>query len=353
MVYSLVRPLLFRMDAEKVHHRLVRLGTMLQQVPLVLPVLRSIFTYQHPALHVQVDGVAYENPIGLAAGFDKNGEIPRFMSSFGFGHVEIGSVTSKQHTGNPKPRVHRVIEEQALVINYGLANHGAATVKRRIAAYDEKMPIGISIAKTPRVGGEQGIRDYAQSFRDLSMHGTYTTINISCPNVADGETYGENPRLLRSLLQTLSKEKIVSPVYLKLKPDYSHKQIDDILEVINSFPFVKGVIIGNLTKERKGAVAKRTESGGISGKPTRNKSTALIRYVYKKTNGQLTIIGCGGIFTAQDAYDKITSGASMLQLITGMIYLGPSTIRNINKGLVTLLEQDGFKSITEATGSRA
>jgi dihydroorotate dehydrogenase len=352
MLYKTVaKPILFRMDAESVHNRFMAMALKIQKSPAALRMIRSRLHYVHDSLRTTVDGVTYDNPIGLSAGFDKNAQVGAFMGALGFGHLELGSVTARPHPGNPLPRLARVPQDKSIIVYYGLKNVGARQVAKNLQTQHLLTPYGVSIAKTPTVGADKGIHDYVKSFRLLHEFGNYTTINISCPNVADGQTYGEEPARLAKLLHELSKCKVTKPVYLKLKPDYSIEQVNKILTIVKMHGYVKGVIMGNLTKDRTMLSEKNDQPGGLSGLPTKEKSTALIRHIYKKTKGKLTIIGCGGVFTAEDAYEKIRAGASLVQLMTGLIFNGPFTIKHINKGLVALLKKDGFTSIADAVGA--
>lgn len=300
--------------------------------------------------------IKFKNPIGLAAGFDKNAVLTGIIPVIGFGFMEVGSITAEKCLGNPRPRLFRLPKDNSLVVNYGLCNDGAIAIHKRLKGKRFRIPIGISIARTNKALNEQeSIDDYTKGFKIMQDIGSYITINISCPNTLDKKNFCD-PLRLDKLLKELKKYKHNKPILLKIKPDLTEKDIDKLLSIVSKYKFINGFIISNLSSKRnllnlkteKHIVNKTT--GGISGFPVKKRSTYLIRYVYKKTKGKYIIIGCGGVFTAEDAYEKIKAGANLIQLVTGMIYNGPGLIKKINKGLVKLLEKDGFNNIQQAVG---
>src|SRR3989344_1246087 len=310
-------------------------------------------------LETDVLGIHFKNPLGLGGGFDKEAKMVQLMPSVGFGFTEVGSITALPYEGNPKPWAKRLPKEKAIIVNYGLKSSGLGVMKKKIAAKKRFCPVIINIANTnhPSIKGNASIEDYNKSFVELQPLADIVNINISCPNSGDGAMFCENPELLNALLKKLGSNEITKPVVLKLKPDLSDKILDEVLKISSKYRFVRGFAISNLTNNRnslKGINAKEIEKfpGGISGLPVKDLSTSMVKKVYERTNGKYAIIGIGGIFTAQDAYEKITSGASLVEMITGMIYRGPTVMREINQGLVKLLEKDGFSSIREAVGQR-
>ncbi|MBU1034859.1 quinone-dependent dihydroorotate dehydrogenase [Patescibacteria group bacterium] len=355
---KLMKPLFFVADPEKVHDRIIRLGAAIGRSGVARRAASWLFSYQHPALQQTVNGIRFPNPIGLAAGFDKNAELIDVLPSVGFGFMEIGSVTGEPCAGNAKPRLWRLPESRGLVVNYGLKNEGCDAIAARLSGRSYKIPLGTSIAKTnseKTVRTEDGIADYARAFRAFAEIGDYTTVNISCPNAFGGEPFSD-PVRLNALLDALDEIPTNKPVFLKVTPDSGISGLDAALEVASRHR-VHGLVISNLTKNRDtdriaADELKRAGSGGISGKPVETLSSVLIAHARKAAGGRFTIIGVGGIFSAEDAYEKITRGASLVQLITGMIYQGPQLIGEINRGLVRLCERDGFSSISQAVGSR-
>ncbi|MBI4158692.1 quinone-dependent dihydroorotate dehydrogenase [Candidatus Woesearchaeota archaeon] len=349
MYKTIIRPILFQVDPEKVHNKALKLGSFFGKFAFFRKFLALFYDYRNDKLEVNVCGIHFRNPIGLAAGFDKNGVLFDIIPSIGFGFEEIGSVTALPCEGNLKPRLFRLIKDKVLVVNYGLCNDGVETVHQRLANKKFGIPIGINIAKTndKNIKGNKSVDDYWKSYEIMENIGDYITINISCPNSGDGRSF-EDPRLLEKLLSKLKMEK---PVFLKISPDIDKKKLSEVLKLSKRYS-VSGFVVANLTHDRSFLKTKNLDSleGGISGFCLKEKTDDLISYIYKKTKGKFVIIGVGGIFNAGDAYRKIRNGASLLQLITGMIYEGPSIVKKINKELVELLERDGFKNIEEAVG---
>jgi len=311
--------------------------------------------YQHLSLKQTIKGKKYLSPVGLAAGFDKDVNLMKLMPYISFGHEEIGSITALPCEGNPKPRMWRLPKQKAIVVNYGLKNPGCQEIARKMYAQKFQLPIGVSIAKTnckETVGTEAGIEDYYQSFRVLEPFGDYFVINISCPNAYGGLPFNDK-KSLDKLLTKLDKIETDKAVYIKLPPDIPTKRVNELIKVCDKHR-IDGFVIANLTKVRDNipeSELKKAGPGGISGKPVEEKANKMIAHVYKKTKGKYLIMGVGGIFSAEDAYEKIKQGSCLVQLITGMIYEGPQLIKKINKGLVQLLKKDGYKNISEAVGA--
>ncbi|MGD0977018.1 MAG: quinone-dependent dihydroorotate dehydrogenase [Minisyncoccia bacterium] len=351
---KILRPIFFRMDPERVHDQMVAFGVFLGKYPFTRKLTSGFFGYSDPTLKQNILGINFENPVGLAAGFDKNGVLSDILPSVGFGFTEIGSITGEKCDGNSKPRLWRLQKSRGLLVNYGLKNDGCETLSKRLEDKIFKIPVGVSIAKTnssETVEIKNGIADYVKAYREMSGIGSFHVINISCPNAFGGEPFTE-PARLKMLLAELEKVRVAAPVLLKLSPDLDHQQIDAILEIA-VHGGINGIICSNLTKTQnnhKIIDPSIPDRGGFSGKIVEEKSNEQIKYVYKKTAGQMLIIGCGGIFSAEDAYKKIRLGASLVQLITGMIYEGPQLIGEINFGLSRLLKRDGFSNIAEAVG---
>jgi dihydroorotate dehydrogenase len=313
------------------------------------------FDYKNPVLDQKISGIKFENPVGLAAGFDKNAWLIDILPFVGFGFMEVGSITGEKCRGNEKPRLWRLINSKALMVNYGLTNNGAEKISRRLKDKKFHFPVGIKIAKTNNkatVQLKKGIADYVKTAETFKNIGDYMTINLSCPNSFGGQDFQKKSRL-EKLLTEIKKLKLKKPIFLKIAPDLSEKQLDEIINLTKKYKLT-GFICSNLTKNRnnpKITDENLPEQGSISGKPAEELANQQIEYIYKQTKGKFIIIGCGGIFSAKDAYKKIKLGASLVQLITGMIFEGPQLISEINQGLVKLLEQDGYKNISEAIGS--
>ncbi len=350
------KPIFFRRDPEDMHDRIAAAGRVLGSNFLTRRLTGLFFNYSHPMLEQTIFGIRFKNPIGLSAGFDKDALLTDIMPEVGFGFEEVGSITGEACEGNPRPRLWRLPKSEALVVYYGLKNRGCEEISRRLRGKKFRFPVGINIAKTNcarTAETEAGIADYCKAYTAFAGIGDYYTINISCPNAFGGEPFSEKEGLekLLSGLETVPADK---PVFLKISPDMSEREFNDVLDVVARHA-ISGFVCTNLTKKREGndkiVDTNVPEKGGISGKVVEDLSNKFIADVYKKTRGRYVIIGVGGVFTAEDAYKKIRVGASLIELITGMIFKGPQAVSEINQGLVTLLHRDGFKNISEAIGA--
>lgn len=356
------KPFFFRQPPDKVHTAMIRFASKLQASPLLTRVVGYLFERHYPELCSRfLDGTPLQSPVGLSAGFDKNGEVAPLMKRVGFGFSEVGSVTAKACTGNPRPWFYRLPKSQSLVVHVGLANQGINKIRKRIAGYRPAdlthFPLILSVAKTnnpENISDAMAIKDYVTSLK-LAYHtphiGAYE-INISCPNTYGGEPF-TTPDRLDQLLRAVDAVHLKKPVLVKLPSSLPWRQQDSLLRVIVKHD-IAGVTVANLLKDRSSPAIKdplpASIQGGLSGLPTRATSDQLIRRIYKKYGRRLTIIGVGGIFSAADAYRKIRLGASYVELITGMIFNGPQLVAEINHDLVKLLRHDGFDSINQAIG---
>jgi len=353
----ILKPIFFQIDPERIHDYFVILGQFLGKYSITKGLSNLLFGYSHPSLNQNILGINFKNPVGLSAGFDKNAEMTDIIPKVGFGFTEVGSITGEPCEGNPKPRIWRLKRSQSLSVYYGLINNGCEAISKKIKNKKSLIPVGINIAKTNNretVNTEKAILDYFKAYKAFTNIGDYFTINISCPNAYGGEPFADSIKLDALLKKIMSVPKN-KPIFLKLSPDMNQKEIDEIIDVAVKWN-VDGFICTNLTKNRDNIniVDKEIQKlGGLSGKVVDDLSTELIRYIYKKTGGtasKFVIIGSGGVFDTEDAYKKIKAGASLIQLITGMIFEGPQVISTINLGLVKLLKKDGYKNISEAIG---
>ena len=352
------KPVFFSRDPEEVHDAMTLFGTVLGASRGVRSILRFLYAYASPSLRQTVLGIEFPNPVGLSAGFDKDALLVDVLPAVGFGFEEIGSVTGERCEGNPKPRLWRLPKSKGLVVWYGLKNDGSAAVSARLRGRTFGIPIGTSVARTndaTTVETEAGIRDYEKAFRAFADIGAYTTVNVSCPNTCGGEPFA-TPERLDALLSRLDAIETRKPIFLKMPADISTGELDALVAVCDTHR-VQGLILSNLTKRRDRATIDQAEvavagKGGISGKPVSDPSNELISHLWKTAGRRYVIVGTGGIFSAEDAYEKILRGASLVQLITGMIFEGPQLIGEINRGLVRLLRRDGFKNIAEAVGTK-
>ncbi len=364
MYKNLVKHILFRYDPEFVHDRAIGVGRFFGSNAVTRLITRIFFGYSNRGLRQVINGIEFSNPVGLAAGFDKNAEMAGAVPGLGFGFEEVGSVTAEPCEGNPRPRLWRLVRSRSLVVYYGLKNDGCEVIyKRMIKGIGKKgtkkkrrhFPYGINIAYTnSRENSAMGraIADYAKTYRKFAKLGDYTTLNLSCPNTYDDRYVFLKGKNLARLMAAIRKIRSGKPVFIKISPDMRRGDVDSIIKVAQKFG-VDGIICGNLTKKRKNSrIVEKSlpEKGGISGKAVEELSNEMIRHVYIRTKGSMTIVGCGGVFTAEDAYKKIKLGASLVQLITGMIFEGPQAISEINRGLVKLMKKDGFTNISQAVG---
>jgi dihydroorotate dehydrogenase len=351
----IAKPYFFRQDPEDVHDTMTRLGETLGKFGATRFLARAAFAYDDPRLQQRVDGIDFPNPIGLAAGFDKDAHLVDILPSVGFGFEEIGSVTGEPCAGNPRPRLWRLPKSKSLVVYYGLKNEGCEAVSARLRGRRFAIPIGTSVAKTncaATVDTDAAIADYEKAYRAFADIGSYTTVNISCPNAFGGQPFTD-PASLERLLARLEKVPTRKPTYLKLSPDVVGDQLDAVIDVAMRHG-VRGFISSNLTKDPAAATLvggeKFPEKGGLSGKAVAALADAQLAHVRRRTGGSATLIGCGGVFSAEDAYRKIRAGASLVQMITGMIFEGPQVVGDINRGLAALLKRDGFANVGEAVG---
>ncbi len=361
LVYQwLIRPILFRQDPEKIHDKITVLGQKLGANATARKIIKASLSFQSPQLAQSLWGITFNNPVGLAAGFDKNAQLYSIMPSVGFGFSEVGTVTFGDYAGNPPPRLYRLPKSKGVVVNYGLKNIGAQAIIESLKTKLKPIPQIISIGRTNNLTtAEQtaGINDYYQCLNEFIQAdvGDIYEINISCPNSFDGEPFTDSDNLT-ALLTKLYSLNITKPIFLKMPINLEWGEFQKLLDCALDFD-VSAVVIGNLNKDRANPLIKdiipKQVRGSISGKPTSELSNRLISATYKYCGDKVTIIGVGGIFSAQDAYEKIKRGASLIQLITGMIYRGPQLIGEINRGLLKLLRTDGFSNITEAVGTKS
>ena len=360
MIYRrTARPLLFMQDAENAHEHTLELLSNISH--LALPPGRDVFT--HTRLRVEVAGLAFPNPVGLAAGCDKNGRAVPVWPRFGFGFVEVGTVTAQPQGGNPRPRVFRVPAHEALVNRLGFNSEGSEVVARRLALLRREralpVPLGVNIGKTKLVTGDEAIlEDYRTSFRRLSRHADFVVVNVSSPNTPGLRQWQEKEKLGALLgvvmdeSRSLAQKRTASPlpVFVKISPDMADGDMADVVEVVLEKELA-GIIATNTTLVRDGATANVESNGGLSGKPLRSRATEVIRFLYHRTEGKLPLIGVGGIFSAEDAYERLRAGASLVQLYTSLVYEGPFLPKRINQGLLKLMERDGVKHVSELVGT--
>jgi dihydroorotate dehydrogenase len=340
-VYKLVKPLLFLFQPETIHDIIIGLLKVLRYVPRAVWTLKKCFSCKNKSLEVKVLGLTFPNPIGLAAGFDKNAEVVNELAAFGFGFVEVGSVTPLPQPGNPKPRCFRLPKDKAIINRMGFNNLGAEKVAKNLHSRKSRVVVGGNIGKNTLTPNELAAEDYKKSFVALYPHADYFVVNVSCPNVAslcklqDSEHLTE---IVRGLTAHRSAQQQRKPILLKLSPDLTSAQVDEALEVVKN-EGLDGVVATNTTTRRNGLQTSEKEvtkvgNGGLSGAPLTQRSLEMVRYISQKTNGQLPIIGVGGVMTEQDALNMLEAGASLVQIYSGFIFQGPAFAKRICRAIL-------------------
>jgi len=341
MYKSLIRPLLFLIKPEKVHHIIVGLIKFLFKIPILPFIISKIFNFQDVKREKELFGLSFRHPIGLAAGFDKDGDFFNEFSAFGFSFIELGTVTPKAQPGNEKPRSFRISKDKGLINRMGFNNKGVDNLVNNLKKRKTNIIIGGNIGKNTATTNENANDDYFYCLEKLYEHVDYFVINISCPNIKDLSKLQNKDSLsvlLKGISEKRNQKKIRKPVLVKISPDLSNNQIDDILELIAENN-LDGVVATNTTIKRENLntdqkVIESIGNGGMSGKPLKERSTQIIEYINKKTEGKLPIIGVGGIFTVDDAIEKLKAGASLIQVYSGFVYEGPAIVKKINKKLL-------------------
>jgi dihydroorotate dehydrogenase len=339
-LYSLLRGLLFLLPAERAHHFTMSMMRILFSVPGASKIFETFFKTKTPQSAIRLWGLNFPNRVGLAAGFDKDALLGHRWSNLGFGFIEVGTVTPKPQPGNDQPRLFRLKKDQAIQNRMGFNNEGVEAMVERIRQQHPRLIIGGNIGKNKNTSNEHAADDYIICFRALHLFVDFFTVNVSSPNTPGlRELQEKEPlkKLLKSIMEERKKLECEKPVLLKIAPDLNHEQLDDIIEIVFETG-IHGLIATNTTLDRSvlkhdAALAEKNGAGGISGKPLKEKSTAVIRYLYQKSGGKIPLIGVGGIHSAEDALEKIKAGASLVQLYSGFIYEGPALTKKINQEL--------------------
>ena len=361
---KLIRPMMFGLDAERAHE----LGIESLRLALASETARRTASNRYAVDGfgpIERFGLTFPNPLGVAAGFDKNGIVVDQLAALGFGFVEVGTVTYDPQPGNEKPRLFRLPDDGALINRLGFNNDGALTIARRLREVGRRnVVVGVNIGKNKNVPNEEATENYLACFDVVRDVADYIAINISSPNTPGLRDLQRGPgleELIRALSEratgrgTNAKSETVKPILVKISPDLSEGEIEEIVDVALRYS-IAGIIATNTTVSRTGLHSSNAQTlgaGGLSGRPIRGRSTEVIRVIYKFAGGRLPVIGVGGVFTPEDAFDKITAGASLIQGYTGFVYKGPSYAHTINKGLLRLLSARDFKSLDEAIGAEA
>lgn len=339
-MYQIIKPLLFRFDPEHIHHFVTAALKTVNKVWGMAALQKKSFCFNDPRLERDVFGLRFKNPVGLGAGFDKNASLVSELSNFGFGFIEVGTVTPLPQPGNDKPRMFRLPKDLALINRMGFNNQGVDVVAHRLKQLKrDGLIIGGNIGKNKITPNEEAVNDYITCFDALFDVVDYFVVNVSSPNTPGlRELQEKEPlkKILSTLQQRNHKNGISRPILLKIAPDLTNDQLDDIIEIVKETG-IAGVIATNTTLSRAGLSSEKVlsaEAGGLSGKPLARRSTEVIRYLATRSGNAFPIIGVGGIQTAEDAVEKLKAGASLIQVYTGFIYEGPSIVKKINKGIL-------------------
>lgn len=363
MLYPLIRPLVFSLDPEQAHHFALT-ALKLLQVSLIIPV-RPLGDSR---VHQELWGLRFPNPVGLAAGYDKNAAVPLIWSAFGFGFAELGTITAQAQEGNPKPRIFRLEKDEACINRLGFNNDGAAAVATRLstllpAGRPHPIPLGFNIGKSRVTPLEQAVADYQESYEHLFPFADYFVVNVSSPNTPDLRQLQDAERLGRLLEAVMvTNRRLASqaranpkPLLVKIAPDLREEELGEIARVALAVG-ASGLIATNTSTARPALRAfsrEAREEGGLSGRPLAKRATEVLRILYRAVEGKLPLIGVGGIFSAEDAYARICAGASLVQVYTGLIYEGPFLPRRIVHGLMRILAEEGFDHLRQVVGKKA
>lgn len=360
MLYKkIIRPVCFRIDPEVIHNIVIEGLRYVSNFKPSYNIVKNYLDVSSPSLSTRLGSLHLNNPVGLAAGFDKKITAPLAYPMLGFGFAELGSITYQEQLGNPRPRLWRLPADSGLIVYYGLSNAGAEKTSIELSRLSSphRIPYGISIAPTTGLELKDMANDYIKTLAKVHFFADYITLNVSCPNVAGCEKFAQVnfiKELISSTRQWLAENKIEKDIFLKIGPHFSPAEMDQVINWCLDFGMT-GLVATNLIKDRTGvqfnsSADRLNHPGGISGKHLKNRSNDVIKHIFKATKGKLAVIGVGGVFNAQDAYEKIKLGASAVQIITGFIYEGPLVVKKINTELIKLLNADGFSNIGEAIG---
>lgn len=345
MYKSIIRPILFKTDPERIHHVINSGLKIVDKIGLG----KVLGLYYNPkSLQMETDfcGIKFPNRIGVAAGFDKNAEVYSMLGNLGFGHVEIGTVTPKPQPGNPKPRLFRLPDDSAIINRMGFNNNGIEAAVNNLKKHNHKIVIGGNIGKNTATPNENAIDDYVTCFQGLYDYVDYITVNVSCPNVTNLKKLQGHDALqniLGTLVELRSKKEVYKPILLKISPDLDWQQVDETLDVIANNG-IDGVVAANTSTTREGLKTSPERiaaiaNGGLSGLPLRDRSIDMIKYISQKTNGKLPIIGVGGTMSPDDALAKLDAGATLVQVFSGFIYYGPNLAKDVNKAVKICIQK--------------
>lgn len=357
---NIIKKVFFMINAETVHENMLNIGEISGSTPWIKKLTEWLFVKRDKSIEQNIANIKFKFPVGLAAGFDYEAKLTQFLPSLGFGFATVGTITNLPYEGNPKPRLGRLPNSKSLLVNKGFKNEGAVTIANKLSKMKFEYAQGISIGRSNNeklTTQKDSVRDIVKAFKIFEKFGVknlYYELNISCPNLIHGDVDFYESKRLSELLTAVDKLRLKKPVFIKMPIEKNDSETLIMLKVIVKHK-IAGVIFGNLQKDKKHysldqSEVKKFKMGYFSGKPTYERSNELIKLAHKNFGKKLIIIGCGGIFSAEDAYTKIKLGASLVQLITGLIYQGPQLVSEINFGLTDLLKKDGYTHISQAVG---
>ena len=351
-MYKLIKPILFQYDPEKAHGMTIDALKFVQKHSKLLPVIEQLFHYEHAALHQEIHSIHFDNPIGLAAGFDKSCEVPKALEKAGFGAIELGGVTPKPQPGNPKPRMYRLVEDNALINRMGFNNLGMNKALSNLRKYSYQVPVGLNVGVNKFTDYESRYQDYIKVIDTFRNDVTFFTVNISSPNTKNLQSFHDKDEFsqLCSAIQSYKDSHDINvPIFIKLTSDLDldilGRMLDPIVETFD------GIILANTTQKREQLHSdNQHETGGLSGRPLFERNLELISYAYKQTNGQFLIIGTGGIFNTNDVITMMRHGASLVQLYSALVFEGPGLTKKLNKNLAKYLKTEGYAHISDIIG---
>lgn len=351
MLYdTLIKPLLFSLDPERAHEVMKALSKSANQ-PLVSALFGKLYAHQDTRLEVKVAGLTFKNPLGLAAGFDKNADLVGICAALGFGHVELGTVTGRAQPGNPRPRIFRLRDDRALINRMGFPSAGADEFVQRLSAIRKSFkglpPLGINIGKSKEVDIEHAVDDYLYSFTRVAPLADYVAVNVSSPNTQGLRQLQDKERLGQILAALQSANTARLPLFVKVAPDLTWTALEELVECCSEHS-VTGLIATNTTLSREGLVTPIQETGGLSGAPLKNRSLDVVRFLGPRLKGRMELIGVGGVETAHDVLEMVSAGASLVQIYTALIYGGPRLVKSILEGLSEFMNQTNTSTISEA-----
>ncbi|BGE81467.1 quinone-dependent dihydroorotate dehydrogenase [Staphylococcus petrasii] len=351
-MYKLIKPLLFKFDPEKAHGMTIDALKFAQKQPFLLPIIHKLFTYDNPSLSQTIKGITFNNPVGLAAGFDKSCEVPKALQHAGFGALELGGITPKPQDGNPKPRMYRLIEDNALINRMGFNNIGMNRALWNLRRHAYNIPVGLNVGVNKTTPYNERYQDYIKVIDTFKADVSFFTVNISSPNTENLQSFHDKDEfsmLCKALKDFKAHTEVNVPIFLKLTSDLELDGFKNILPAITET--FDGMILANTTRKRDGLTSSnKVEDGGLSGKPLFKRNLELVKWAYQQTNGEFLIIGTGGIFSAEDAIQMMRNGASLVQIYSSLVIEGPGLTKKINKDIASYLKQNNYNNVSEIIG---